>query len=327
MVHRPRLKSGLTLRGGLARSVAALHLYKSFALKDWIVFAEVFGLPIRLGRYDTGAHKEADIATLRTAVANIGTDAAAVIPRTMEMEFIEASRNDGEGLFSVLADWLDRQTSKVILGQTMTTDDGSSRAQAVVHDAVRSDILAADAKALSATINRDLVRPWVDLNYGPQQLYPTATLAIEEQEDLETLSKALPPFIDRGLAVEAAAIRDKFGLQEPAKDAETLEPKAGGGGGFEPASLLRALAKIGDSKGERDVIGQIAADFDDEWREVLGPLVEPIARLAETSSGYSEFKRRLPSVLRNVPSDVIVDTIATMDFMARGVGDATDSIK
>ena len=67
-----------------------------------------------------------------------------------------------------LAEWLDRQTSKAVLGQTMTTDDGSSQAQATVHNEVRHDILKSDARQLANTLNRDLIQPYVDLNFGPQ---------------------------------------------------------------------------------------------------------------------------------------------------------------
>src|SRR5690606_81253 len=51
IVHKPRIKTGLTLRGGLARLVAAAYMCKSYALTDWMAFAELFGMPIRVGRY------------------------------------------------------------------------------------------------------------------------------------------------------------------------------------------------------------------------------------------------------------------------------------
>ncbi|MCP4699306.1 MAG: DUF935 family protein, partial [Gammaproteobacteria bacterium] len=54
----------------------------------------------------------------------------------------------------------------------MTADDGSSQSQAQVHDGVRVDILRADAKSLSETLNRDLVQPFIDLNFGAQENYP-----------------------------------------------------------------------------------------------------------------------------------------------------------
>jgi phage gp29-like protein len=225
ITHRPKMKSGLTIRGGLARIVAAMHLYKSFALKDWMVFAEVYGIPLRLGKYDTEAHNEKDIATLRTAVANLGTDAAAVMPRSMELELVQAAKvGDGKGLFEALTNWLDKQTTLAILGTNATSEEGGSFAKATALEEVRGDILKSDTRQLNATINRDLVKPLIDLNFGPPPdgVYPTAALTIEEPEDLVGFTQALLPWVKEGLRIEAAAVRDKFGLQEPDEDAEIL---------------------------------------------------------------------------------------------------------
>jgi phage gp29-like protein len=169
IVHRPRLKTGVTLRGGLARLVAVSYMAKSYTLTDWLAFAEVFGMPLRLGRYNANA-KPDEVDILRAAVANLGSDAAAILPEGMKIEFKEiANTQGGADLFKGLAEWLDKQTSKAVLGQTMTADDGSSHAQANVHNDVREDIQRADAHHLSGTLNRDLVKPFVDLNYGMQR--------------------------------------------------------------------------------------------------------------------------------------------------------------
>ena len=222
IVHVPRLKSGLPARGGLARLVALAYMVKAYALTDWRAFAEVFGMPLRLGRYGERATED-DIRTLINAVANLGTDAAAAIPDSMRIEFIEAgNRTGGADLFERLAVYLDKQVSKAVLGQTMTADDGSSRAQAEVHDAVRGDILRSDARQLADTLNRDLVRPFIDLNHGPRENYPRLLLPVNEPEDIQTLAEALEKLVPLGLRVEASVIRDKLGLPDPEDGAELL---------------------------------------------------------------------------------------------------------
>jgi phage gp29-like protein len=222
--HRPSIKMGLPIRGGLARLALVAFMCKGYALKDWLAFCEVFGMPIRIGKYGPGATAEQK-SKLLSAVANIGIDASAIIPDSMMIDLVEPkSTSGGERLFQGLADWLDSQVSKGVLGQTMTTDDGSSMAQAEVHDRVRQDIKTDDAEQLAATIRRDLVKPLIDLNFGERSRreYPKVRLVHEESEDLVMLSKALPPFIDRGLRIESSVIRDKFGLPEPDDGAEVL---------------------------------------------------------------------------------------------------------
>lgn len=229
VTHIPRLKSGQPIRGGLARRVAASYMCKSYSLRDWMTFAELFGIPLRIGKYGSGASAE-DISTLVSAVVNLGSDAAAVLHDSMTIDLVERAGASGSGqlVFEALARWLDSQISKAVLGQTMTADDGSSLGQAKVHNDVRKDILVADARQLSATLNRDLVQPFIALNYGPQENYPLVALVIDEPEDLESLAKSLPPFIDRGLRVEASVIADKFGLPDPKQDAALLVPAAVG---------------------------------------------------------------------------------------------------
>lgn len=228
MIHEPRLKSGIPLRGGLARLVAAIYMCKSYTISDWMAFAEVFGMPLRMGRYPTGAN-QGDINTLISAVANIGTDAGAVFPDTMDIEFEKAATSSGgQVLFLHMVEWFDKQVSKAVIGQTMTADDGSSQSQANVHNDVRADIKDHDAMYVARTIRRDLIAPIVGYRFGWDKNLPTYRLGIDEPEDLKAMSDALVPLIDRGLPVEISVILDKFGIEEPADGAAILKPKATG---------------------------------------------------------------------------------------------------
>src|SRR5262249_2069044 len=58
IVHTPHAVSGHPTRGGLLRASALAYLGKQFALKDWLIFAEVFGMPVRIARYEPNATPE-----------------------------------------------------------------------------------------------------------------------------------------------------------------------------------------------------------------------------------------------------------------------------
>lgn len=227
IAHLPHLKCGLPIRGGIARVAAWAWMCKNFTVKDWMAFAEVYGMPLRLGKYQPGADAR-DIAILKSAVANLGSDAAAVIPESMLIEFIETTKNGGgQELYLKLADWLDTQVTRGILGQNATTQGtpgrlGNDQAMAEVREDIRDD----DALQLAETINRDLVEPYIDLNFGPQDKYPQVVIKAVEQENLALLAEALAKLVPLGLKVEQSEIRDKFGLSEPAGDAEVLVPAA-----------------------------------------------------------------------------------------------------
>ncbi|PCH65806.1 MAG: hypothetical protein COC12_14125, partial [Rhodobacteraceae bacterium] len=220
---RMKAKSGLPLRSGIARVAAWTYMFKKFTERDWAIFTQTYGQPLRVGKYGAGASEE-DRDKLFMAVANIAGDCAAIVPESMMIEFVETSNvGASTNLYKERADWLDQQTSKLVLGQTATTDAvtgglGSGKE----HRQVQEDIERADARAISAILNRDLIRPWVDLEYGPQKVYPRLIMARPEQEDLASFSAAIAPLINVGLRVKESEVLAKFGLSEPNEEDRVL---------------------------------------------------------------------------------------------------------
>jgi phage gp29-like protein len=224
VTHFAKAKAGLPIRGGLARAAGWSYLFKNYILKDWVTFAEVFGQPLRVGKYHPGA-SEKDKQALLSAVSRIGTDAAAIMPESMVIEFTEAHQNGGSELYQNFCQYLDAQVSKAVLGQTLTTEmppSGGSRAAAQVHEGVRRDIMNADARRLAATLARDLVRPIVELNMGPQRQYPKIELGLPDDSDVKVFAEIVAMLADRGLRVGQKTILDKLGIAEAAEGEAVL---------------------------------------------------------------------------------------------------------
>lgn len=285
IVHVPHVFSGSPLAGGLARIVATLHLFRGYALKDWLAFAEVFGIPLRVGRYDEAASEEQK-EELKRAVRNIGSDAAAIIPKTMELEFLRAQGSGFAGsdqFFPTMAGWMNRETVKAVLGSNFTDEEGGSFAKAIALNELRLDLRNSDAWQLADTVNRDLVRPFVDLNFGKRLRdsdYPRVDFDTSEPEDLKHLADALTPFIKLGLPVSVASILEKFGLTMPEPD--------------EPILRAPAPTTAGDSREQGD-------DGDDEQAAArvgeLQAMLARVAREAETSTNMRQFRRQLRGLL------------------------------
>lgn len=221
-----RAKSGLPIRAGLARVAAWGWMFKAFTQRDWAIFTQTYGQPVRLGKWAPGASDE-DKDTLFRAVSNIAGDCAAIIPETMSIEFVE-SKTVGSSidLYERRADWLDRQISKAVLGQTTTTDAVSGgHAVSQEHRKVQEDIERADAKALAGILNQDLIRTWVQLEWGPRPRYPRLVIARPEAEDLKHLAESLSKLVPLGLRVSESEVRDKFGLSDPQPEDRILGQK------------------------------------------------------------------------------------------------------
>lgn len=218
IVHRARLNSGIPIRDGLGRAAVWAWMFKNFSIKSWQIFLDRYGLPMRLGKFPASASRS-ERSQLLSALRNLGRDAAAIVPEGMSIEFTKADGGAGGGAaFKDNATYFDEQLSKLVLGQTGTTD-ASKGGYAVgrVHEGVRDAIALYDGCILSMTLNRDLVRPAIELNHGPQEGYPTIKIGLGDQRNIELIMENLGEMIDRGLPVEASQIYPMFGLTEPAK--------------------------------------------------------------------------------------------------------------
>ena len=222
IVHTPQLKSGMPLKGGLARLVAFAFALKHFTIRDLSRFLEVYGIPARIGRYKGGSlTAEERRRTLRELV-RLGTDAVGLLPEEVRIDLLETHSKGGLEGFINVAQWWDRQVSKGVLGQTMTSDEGSSLSQSKTHDRVRIDIARHDAKVSSESANWQLVRPFIDINFGVQERYPSLVLEVKDPENLAAWSQATNQFLDRGLKVSQRVVRERLGIPDPEPDDELL---------------------------------------------------------------------------------------------------------
>lgn len=307
---------------------------KLYGLKDWMAYAEIFGIPLRLGRYDGAATPE-DVEVLKRAVFGLGSDAAAVIPKSMDIEFPTAGSGvGGAELFERLVKFIDSQVSKAVLGQTMTTDDGGSRAQALVHEEVRTDLLKADARGIGKCLTRDLLTPFVAFNFGPDAPVPHLHLVVEEPEDIESLSTALERLVPLGLRVDQAEIRGKLKLSEPASDAEILTPPQRAGlpgpgaeGGADPARALaadaRALATNLPPSGParrreaiEDVLDEIQLAELDGYERHFGAEAEAVMKLVGEAQGFDQVLSGLERLAADLDAPAPARSLARAMFQA-----------
>lgn len=314
IVHRHKAKSGITTRGGVIRPVLWMYLFKNFSLKDWVIFLEAYGQPIRVGKYGAGASDD-DKRVLLRAVANIGSDAAAIIPENMQIDFVEAqNKSQTTDGFKDLCAYVDKLISKVVLGQTMTTDDGSSRSQAEVHQEVKHDIERSDAKQLGATLNLQLVQPMINLNYGPQEKYPRIKIGRSENVDIEKIINVADKSVRMGLAVSAKDIREKIGFKMPESEDDILKLPSPA----EPSA--QNSEDVANQSKKSDPVTNLANAALDEWEEVLSPIQKLLQEATAASSSYEEFQQKILELAPDYDLEAVAEHIAKANFTANLIG-------
>ncbi len=217
MVHTPHSVSGHPQRGGLLRVSAMVYLAKNLALKDWMVFAEVFGMPVRIARYEPSATPE-EKRELLNMLESLGSNAAGIFSRAVELQVIEANRGTIGPPYERLLEFLNREMSKVWLGQTLTTDlagQKGSFAATEVHEQVRQDLLADDLRKESRTIRRDLLRPLTQFQLGPDTPVPLFRRKLKQPTRAAELAETLDVAVNQlGLNVPAAWAHEALGIPQ-----------------------------------------------------------------------------------------------------------------
>lgn len=194
---------------GLFNIAAANGLYKKYGMIDFSNFVEMFGSPIREYKYDpsiANAKEEMEAAAQQSA-----NSAAIVIPK----DYGEVTLHDGNASSNADAhkqfiELLRKELSILILGQTMTTDDGSSRSQAEVHLQEQNQITKEDKLFLKIMLNEQLKKLLLGFGYpipadGYFDFDDQETMSMKEQAELELA-------ISKQYKIPASYFEEKYGI-------------------------------------------------------------------------------------------------------------------
>lgn len=269
--------------------------FKKNGIKFWLVFLEKFGMPTVKGKYPPGTPPELQKA-LMDAIEAIQTDTGVKIPDSMDLEFIEASRA-GTVTYESLCEYMDRQVSKAVLGQTASTEGtpgklGNEKAQ----EDVRQEITEADADLLDSCLNDTLIKWIVDYNFPSVTAYPKLKTYATPKPDLKQQSE-----IDKTLAAEIGVpiaedyFYDTYGIPKPAEGEELVNPPQKIG----PSLTAGQFAEL--KKETAGVADRVATRLGEEATPLADAFIAPLKRLVERAKSLEELR------------DSIIDLYGDMD--------------
>ncbi|EAS1999544.1 DUF935 domain-containing protein [Salmonella enterica] len=215
--HQAKSRTGYVGTHGLVRTLVWPFIFKNYSVRDFAEFLEIYGLPMRVGKYPTGATAR-EKATLMQAVMDIGRRAGGIIPMGMNLEFQSAAEGQADPFLAMIG-WAEKSMSKAILGGTLTTDAGEKGARSLgeVHNEVRHEIRNADVRQLGRSVNRDVLYPILALNSStpvdPRRL-PYIDFDTSEPEDMAVFADAIPK-LAAGMAVPVSWVQEKLNIPQP----------------------------------------------------------------------------------------------------------------
>lgn len=140
---------------GFLFKAAPFVIYKRGDFGDWAEFAEVFGMPFIVGKYSGFDTRTRD--QLFESMSNRGSRSSLAVPKETELDVKENKSSGSNTLYKDLREACNEEILIAVLGNTMTTLNGSSRSQAEVHEGTQEDIAKADRRDVQRTLNRHLL--------------------------------------------------------------------------------------------------------------------------------------------------------------------------
>lgn len=148
---------------GLYLKAATQTIPKKNALAFWDTFAEIFGMPMRIAR--TTSRDDKELAKMEKMMAEMGTEGWGIFQQGTEIEVVESSKGDAFNVYDRRIDRANSELSKLIIGQTMTIEDGSSLSQSETHLQVFQNLVEADCDMLRDMVNNQLLPRMINHNF------------------------------------------------------------------------------------------------------------------------------------------------------------------
>lgn len=284
-VHVPEHSFGHVYEAGLAFQLLPIAFTSPAVVSMLLGLIERYGEPIRVGHMPdpetsrlTPDEEEQLSRVMLEALISLGSDAYGLLPPGAKIELIEAASSNATGaLHQSLLRYAEEIIATVMLGASLTSGTSASgsntNALGTVHNEVRQEYTRADKEALALTVKRDILTPFIRLNFGDAAPIPDVYFQAETSKDVQATVDHVAKLLPFGLKVSQAEMREMIGLREPADDEDLLE-SAGAGEPLLPTFSAQQRALPHTFSGASRSTVMLSAEEQDEIDTIVGDLDE-----------------------------------------------------
>jgi phage gp29-like protein len=248
----------------------------------------------------------------------------------MDVEFLQAM-DKGTVNHSAWAEYWDGAIAKVILSQTMTTDDGSSKSQAEVHATVALAVIKGDADLLMSSFNAGPVRWLTEWNF-PGATPPKVWRKFEEEADLKEVAEnwksvgeatGFRPTIEEVTKVFGGDWEENPGAAaQPTEFSENANRRVASRH-HHGVAVGRQCGCTTVAEGEGDLIDEAVDGLGDDWEPVLDPIVGEALRRIESAATFAEVGAILTELADEdgLDDSQLREVLAGANLTGRAIGD------
>lgn len=212
---------------GLLLKATPFAIYKRGGFGDWSQWIELFGMPQRIGKYNTYDPESRKL--LEQALEQAGSASYVVIPREAEVETKEAGKGNGAS-YNEFRQSCNEEMLITILGQTLTTVQGENGARSLgeVHKEVEEGKNRSDMRFVQRVLNNHVLPLLEARGYpvnGGKFIFPKAAEQLTVA-DIVQLSDIMP--------IPQSYLHEKYSIPVPENDEPIARRQAAA---FDPVNI------------------------------------------------------------------------------------------
>ena len=272
-------------------------LMKKENLKLWGTSNTKYGMPFMVGT--TEFDKQSSL--LMQSLEKLQADGVTVVPAGTTINFLQGSNVNGEA-YQRFIDFQNREISKILLSQTLSTEQGESGSYALgkAHLEVRESVVQSDKSLIEAAFNK-LITWIIKINIGEVPVIPKFVLfkPADVDKNLADRDKVL---YDMGTRFNEQYRNVAYGFKddefEIKAESEEIQP-------LEPQNDIQGTLKFSEQTDEN--IPEIPLD---EFTKANNKLLKPIVDMINNAKNYDEITDEISKLFPELDTDAVEELIA-----------------
>ena len=234
LIHQLPVRNVYPWRLGNGRTLTWYEIFKVFDWKNWAIWLELCAIPMRIAELEAG--QEADRAVVEEAMEIMGSAGWAVLNKLAKLTIVSGN-NGGDQSYERKIRIINEEMSKGILGHMGSADTTPGKlGSTTTADDIRQDLVESDSTGADGTVNRQLIRPFIRFNWGPEVTPPEVALQVERQATQDNVLSRAERLWKIGYPIGRRWIRETQGIPEADNAADALPAPGPQGMATNPAT-------------------------------------------------------------------------------------------
>lgn len=286
--------------------------FKRGGIKFWVQFIEKYAGMFLHGKYQNPA----DADRMLTQLSSMIQSAVGVSPLGSEVEVIQGDAAGSSEVYERFKKAMDSEISKVILGQTLTTEaaDKGTQALGTVHHQVLEAFRAADRKLVKKTFD--------EIAWLYQQVNDLAAVSpvfdFESKEDIKSDLAERDEKLSRiGVKFQKQYLNRRYSFEEGDIEITEKAQPAEAGAGAKPPFSFAEVGAVRQSFPDQDALDRFVSGIPEgALRGIAEEAILPVVEMIQAGESFESVLSKLAEMYPKMETKGFEEMIARAIFIA-----------